>query len=376
MDQLHIYMRIVIHIYMYNTGIDAKYIVAEKRAAQSSILYSMRALTALTFKLKGAKEVIAKNDPTLHLLRISQIQTNPHIISSICKMHVNIEGGHGQNWKTNHNTVIQKLQTVIVNNILNNSPRFHILVNCFYNRVDGLPVNLGSRAYCKMDNMLKKLLDGKGSYIGNATITNGNNNSNGGKYNDNGRSSSSKWVSNGKKVTDDKTQMKNDPNQVPTNITKLKNRNHSTEVVDSALALAKINSSKDKSSTLLEKGKSMVIDSANTPVKFCCILSGQVMDDPIKHPLYDMHCDRTTLEIYKVKQEMKYKTGDVAIWPKSPGQDIPLLDIKMLETDVDLQNEIQIWRMENILKGSASSWPFGNQEDDQISKSSDLRNKK
>ena len=58
---------------MYNTGIDARHIIKEKRAAQSSILYSMRALAALTFKLKGAKEVIAKNDPTLHLLRISQI---------------------------------------------------------------------------------------------------------------------------------------------------------------------------------------------------------------------------------------------------------------------------------------------------------------
>ena len=232
---------------MYNTGIEAKYIVAEKRAAQSSILYSMRALTSLTFKLKGAKEVIAKNDPTLHLLRISQIQTNPHIISSICKMHVNIEGGYGQNWKTNHNTTIQKIQAVIIDNILNSSPRFQILLDCFYNRVDGLPVNLGSRAYCKMNNMFKKLEGEKGSRIDHATITNDDNNSNGKKYDNNGRSGSSIWASNGKKVTGDKTQMKNDRNKVPTNITKLKNRNHSNDVVDSQFALAKMNSSEDKS---------------------------------------------------------------------------------------------------------------------------------
>ena len=53
-----------------NTGSDTKGILAQKRSAQSSISYSLRTLTSLTFKLKGAKEIIAKSDPISHLLRI------------------------------------------------------------------------------------------------------------------------------------------------------------------------------------------------------------------------------------------------------------------------------------------------------------------
>ena len=356
----------LIHIYMYNTGIDARHIIKEKRAAQSSILYSMRALAALTFKLKGAKEVIAKNDPTLHLLRISQIQSNPNILSAICKLHVNIEGGHGQNWRNNHNTIVQKLQTVIVENIViddTNNSRFQILMDCFYNGIDGLPINQASRAYVKMDNMFKSLKDQRVSLSissdGGSTDK---------KSNDDDDYISTKRISGNEKKNDEVATEERSNRH----ISKI---NESLAITSSSTTINNNNNDNKtyENKSMFGMNNGINNNNSNAPVKFCCILSGQVMDDPIKHPMHDMHCDRSTLEIYKIKQEMKSKKDEVVFWPKSLEKDIPLDDVETLETDLELQNEIQMWRMENILKGSEkSSWPFGND----IDSSSTSTNKK
>ena len=98
------------------------------------------------------------------------------------------------------------------------------------------------------------------------------------------------------------------------------------------------------------------------------------MDDPIKHPVHDAHCDRSMLEIYRVKQEMKSKRDQIVIWPKSSGKEVPLDEVDTLETDTELQSEIQLWRMTNILRGKeGSSWPFG---DDAVGQESSTSVKK
>ena len=331
----------LIHVYMYNTGSDTKGILAQKRSAQSSISYSLRTLTSLTFKLKGAKEIIAKSDPISHLLRISDIQKSPYIICSIVKLHVNIEGGHGTNWKNNHNTTVQKIRNVVLENMPCGTSQFQILMDSFYNRLDALPVNHSSRAYNKINEMFKDLQ----SSVPDKSFS--------------GKSS-------GEKLHQDS-----------------ENKVNATTVEKQS----RVQSEQSKTlehSVPLHNGKEYGLPSSpivvrssvksNAPIKFCCILSGQIMDDPIKHPEHDAHCDRSMLEIYKVKQEMKSKRSQIVIWPKSSGKGVPLEEVDTLETDAELQSEIQLWRMTNILKGKeGSSWPFG---DDSVGQESGTSIKK
>ena len=317
----------LIHVFMYNTGSDTKGILAQKRSAQSSISYSLRTLTSLTFKLKGAKEIIAKSDPISHLLRISQIQKSPYIICSIVKLHVNIEGGHGTNWKNNHNTTVQKIRNVVLENMPCGTSRFQILMDSFYNGLDALPVNHSSRAYHKVNEMFKEL-----------------------------QSDLSESSSSGKRGSEklrESTENKLDATIVQ------RQPQVQFEQSKTQVPSVPLHNNKDYD---LPSSPIVVRSSANSnaPVRFCCMLSGQIMDDPIKHPAHEAHCDRSMLEIYKVKQEMKSKNDQIVLWPKSSGKDVPLEDVDTLETDAELQSEIQVWRMTTILRGKeGSSWPFG-----------------
>lgn len=98
---------------------------------------------------------------------------------------------------------------------------------------------------------------------------------------------------------------------------------------------------------------------ASPPARFRCWITGHVMHEPICHPRGDIWVDRESLEIWSIQHRVKNKNGEmIARWPgpeeETSSQFLPE-DIGDLETDRDLQEEIQLWRMQKILKQSQNA---------------------
>ena len=115
---------------------------------RTSLLGSLRVATALSFKLKSARKVISELDPTTKILKtLPEAGKSPQILATLCKLHVNIEGGFGEAWRSIHRKVGGSLcEHVKILHDRKNKGSFNVLIECM-NGADGIPMDRSSRAF-------------------------------------------------------------------------------------------------------------------------------------------------------------------------------------------------------------------------------------
>ena len=364
---------------------------------RTSLLGILRVATALSFRLKTARQNILNSDPTLVILSIEAASSSPQILATLCKLHVNIEGGFGEEWKKYHrkvgNTILEHVKWLRTNC---GDGVYAVFIDCLSGS-DGVPIDRSSRAFAMISDGTFKLEKGNFQNLfeeGTARRT----------YNPRGASGKStsvehiensacriddvdeittvskegkasgyaEWVEAGGAAMGKGKRMKNcrsilvgiKQDDLQTDIPAMSSNTRESRVTSTFQKIGfidtqqKVEKEADQSAIKVDDMDDALFPLAapSPPSRFCCGITGQVMHEPVRHPRGDIWVDRESLEIWSIQHREKNKNGVmIARWPgpeeEANSQFLPE-DIGVLETDRDLQEEIQLWRMRKILKQS------------------------
>ena len=144
----------------------------------------LRVATALSFKLKSARKVLSELDPTTKILTtVPDAAISPQILATLCKLHVNIEGGFGEAWRSIHRKVGGSLCDQVKELHQRKSKgSFNVLIDCM-NGADGIPMDRSSRAFhmiskgtIELDEPEKSIIDSsrpstRWNFNNNRTVT-------------------------------------------------------------------------------------------------------------------------------------------------------------------------------------------------------------
>ena len=123
-------------------------------SVQKTLSTCLCLMALLTFKIKAMRGEIAKVDPLGSLLDID-MTFHPHILAVLIKLHVNIEGGFGPGWRSEHKRTLHKIRKRLeklakVSELGTRSATKQILkVRAFHEAMHShtVPFNRKSRAY-------------------------------------------------------------------------------------------------------------------------------------------------------------------------------------------------------------------------------------
>jgi hypothetical protein len=147
-------------------------------------------MTILTFKVKAMRGMIASTKPVQSILNISSLCSHPHVLAMLIKLHVNIEGGYGTTWRSQHKKAVlmirsklEDLANVDANIDITDTERKRMAVQNFSAAMHShlIPFNRKSRAYsdlafawrvrdvCKPGETLGEFHGGGRGYVGEST---------------------------------------------------------------------------------------------------------------------------------------------------------------------------------------------------------------
>ena len=123
---------------------------AGRRRFAANVLLGVRALAVLTFKVKTVRAAVCE-DHGEQVRRVLELlaggRPNPELLAALFKLHVNVEGGHGEGWMIPHRSVAKVLLGELERVLSAGGPCLSLYYRCAAWNVDGVPTNKASRAY-------------------------------------------------------------------------------------------------------------------------------------------------------------------------------------------------------------------------------------
>ena len=122
----------------------------DRKHLSTALLLCVRALAVLTFKVKTVREVVCEEHEVQVkklLLLLAAEKPHPELLAALFKLHVNVEGGHGDKWMRTHEKVSSVLCEELKKIFEEGNGCLYVFYRCVAQNVDGVPTNRTSRSY-------------------------------------------------------------------------------------------------------------------------------------------------------------------------------------------------------------------------------------
>ena len=84
-------------------------IIKTNKKNKTELVNALRVMAIMTFKNKAVRECAAKNhyEDVKQLCNCKEGRVSAEVLSALMKLHINIEGGHGENWRRVHTQCVK-----------------------------------------------------------------------------------------------------------------------------------------------------------------------------------------------------------------------------------------------------------------------------